>query len=114
MKQILQRHRGVTGVPLSYVVTKAIAVPDTANKGIAENYPLMEMEMKARAPIRNDADDGFVDLYRADREHVWRILFDSTRDNADGWEYVKAAQATTDGRTTFWNLINRYLGQNQR
>lgn len=113
IEDFLRRHRGVTGVPLSYVVRKDMAVPDYDDGYPHENFPTMDMEMIARAPIRNDTDDGFVTSYLADREQVWNIISDITYDKPDCWEYVKPAQATADGRAAYWNLVHRYLGSHR-
>jgi hypothetical protein len=109
LREYLCGHLGITKVPLSYVVRENEAVVDEADDP-STNYSTVYEEMVARAPIRN-AQGGYVESYRTDRERFWQLIAGVTRDNAC-WTYAKPAQHTRDGRLAFLSLYGHYLGVN--
>lgn len=109
LREYLRGHLGITKVPLSYVVRENEAVLNEADDP-STNYSTVYEEMVARAPIR-DAQGGYVESYRTDRERVWQLIAGITRDN-DCWTYTKPVQRTRDGRLAFLSLYGHYLGVN--
>ncbi len=91
VKRILARARGVTGVPLVYVIRVAL-IPEEENNdppfGEEETrYTSIDMEMTARAPILSDDADiydkdpenleaygPFVPTFLTDTKKFWSIL----------------------------------------
>ena len=99
--EYLATFRGVTGVPLSYVVRKEL-IPKTAASDPPTNYNTLDEEMIARAPIMataNASEDGpFVDTFIIDRVKVWEKL-SVLMISAEAWTYLRSdARARTEGR----------------
>ena len=120
IEEYLQQFRGTTGVPLSYVIRRVIQpAPDTDDP--STNYPTMEHEMVARAPILApgatgnattlEANGPFTQSFITDRSEVWSklaVIFG----NSESWTYAKIARRTRDGRQCFRSVYNHYLGPN--
>lgn len=120
IEEYLQQFRGTTGVPLSYVIRHAIQPPSDASDP-STNYPTIEHEMIARAPILAPGATGdvttletngpFTQSFITDRSEVWSklaVIFG----NLECWTYAKVARRTRDGRKCFRSVYNHYLGPN--
>ena len=112
--EYLATFRGVTGVPLSYVVRKEL-IPKTAASDPPTNYNTLDEEMIARAPIMataNASEDGpFVDTFIIDRVKVWEKL-SVLMISAEAWTYFKIGRKSKDGRKAFLAVDGHYLGPN--
>ena len=120
IEEYLQQFRGTTGVPLSYVIRREIKpAPDSDDP--SSNYPTIEHEMVARAPIiapgatgdvpTLEANGPFTQSFITDRSEVWAklaVIFGS----AECWTYAKIARRSRDGRLCFRSVYNHYLGPN--
>jgi hypothetical protein len=82
---------GENGVPLAYVVRENVDIPPGTDP--SEGYITVAEEMIARAPHGNQA-------YANDSMEVWSYMTNVTRAH-DCWTYVKPAQHTKYGRSTF-------------
>ncbi len=106
VKTILGQTRGVTGVPLLYVIRVALVPPeddddDPAFRDEDSKYISIDMEMIARAPILSDeadtsnkdtsdleANGPFVPTFPVDSKKVWVILL-ACFGLSSTWQYVK-------------------------
>jgi hypothetical protein len=123
---ILGQTRGVTGMPLLYVI-RVTLVPEDDDDDPAfvdedSKYTSIDMEMIARAPILSDeADTGnnntsdleangpFVPTFPVDSKKVWVILlacFGLSR----AWQYIKKYANQQNGRQAWRTLHNHFFG----
>ncbi len=103
-KTLLSRVRGVTGIPLSYVIRGKIKVEHKTNDPkfgeVDSTYTSIDEEMIARAPIlsddadKNDADETletagpFHVAFLTDTKKVW-VLLHAQYATAAAWQHVK-------------------------
>lgn len=106
LREYLRGCLGTTKIPLAYVIRADIQVPAADP---AEGYDSNQAELIARAPIMDG--NNYVQTYLRDREKVWELISDITRE-MDCWTYVRPAQRNRDGRLAFNNLYGHYLGVN--
>ena len=120
IEEYLQQFRGTSGVPLSYVIRRRIQPAPDADDPPA-NYPTLEHEMVARAPILAPGATGdvptlesngpFTQSFITDRSEVWAklaVIFGSV----ECWTYAKIGRRTRDGRLCFRAVYDHYLGPN--
>ena len=114
----LGRYRGISGVPLSYVVRTQLLPPnqftDPPVGDIGSAYSSYDAEMVARAPITLDGHTGTEDgpyhhAFMVDMTRVWEILHDLFHQQSV-WLHVKKLQAARNGRACFRMLHNHLLG----
>ena len=126
---ILRRIRGVTGVPLSYVVRHKLIpthhADDPACGKVDSDYTTFDEELEARAPIIEEhnyySDVTVEDLersgpfhpaFRSDTKKVWatlHALFGTT----SAWAHVKTLDKTQNGRQAFRILHKHFFGGNK-
>ncbi len=113
MKNLLARVRGVTGVPLIYVIRILLISEDKYNDppfGEEDTkYTSADMETTARAPILSDnanweqdfdileAHGPFVPSFLTDTKKVWSILLECFGLSST-WQHVKKFAAQQNGR----------------
>jgi hypothetical protein len=132
VKTFLGKTRGVTGVPLLYVIRVALVPPDDDDKdppfGEDETkYATIDMEMIARAPILSDeADIGddddstsdleaggpFVPTFLTDSKKVWAILL-ANFGSSSAWHHVKKYADQQNGRQAWRTLHDHFFGGNK-
>lgn len=114
----LGRYRGISGVPLSYVVRTQLLPPNQATDPAVgdphSKYASYDAEMIARAPIimggAVGTEDGpFHHAFMVDMTKVWEILHDLFHTQS-AWLHVKKLQAQRNGRACFRALHNHLLG----
>ena len=130
----LRRLRGVTGVPLSYVVRhKIFPYQDDDERDIPcgeanSKYQTIDEELEARAPILNyRADyDGYDPLetdeyektgpfhpsFLADTKKVWSVLH-AMWGTSGVWTHVKSFDKTQNGRQVYRTLMRHFFGGNK-
>lgn len=97
----LGRKRGETGVPLSYVVRKDVALPtDMEDPGMGQPSYLEEM-------IRRASHAG--SEWQTDNLAVWNILRHITH-GGPAWNWVSQYQRQGNGRDAYLALKTHYLG----
>ena len=119
--------RGVTGVPLLYVIRVALVPPDDDDDDPAfgeedSKYISIDMEMIARAPILSDeADTGdddtddleangpFVPTFPVDSRKVWAILL-ACFGVSSAWQHVKKFADQQNGRQAWRTLHDHFFG----
>lgn len=133
---ILRRIRGVTGVPLSYVVRHRL-VPDEDDGGDTpmgsrnSRFTSYDEEMEGRAPILHaDADVGhprftfgpnkasfeefekdgpFHDAFLSDTRKAWSVLH-ALWSGSTAWHHVKTLDKTQNGRQVYRTLHQYFFG----
>jgi len=114
----LGRYRGISGVPLSYVVrTNLLPKGHYSDPAVGEQgsqYASYDAEMVARAPITLDGLNGFEDgpfhhAFMVDMTCVWEILHNLFHTQSV-WLHVKKLQASRNGRACFRALHTHLLG----
>ncbi len=126
VKTLLGRVRGVTGVPLVYVIRVAL-VPEDENDdppfGDKESkYTSIDMEMIARTPIFSDdadiygEDSGnleahgpFVPTFPTDAKKVWDILL-ACFGLSSAWQHVKKFANQQNRRQAWHTLHDHFFG----
>ena len=116
----LGRHRGITGVPLSYVVRDNLhptpawddPLPATAR---GSKHLSHDSEMVARAPItkneRGDAVAGpFHPAFMQDMVKVWQILHDIFHEQPI-WIHTKPSALARNGRACFFAITDYVMGK---
>jgi hypothetical protein len=126
---ILRRIRGVTGVPLAYVVRHRI-IPDFDNKDLPMVYrdtrfTTYDKEMEAWAPIIDmeeydgyaegeylEKDGPFTTSFLSDMRKVWSVLH-SLWSMTSTWAHVKTLDKTQNGRQVYRTLHKHFFGGNK-
>ena len=108
VRDFLAEHRGVTGVPLSYVVRPDKNVKPEA-RDPATNYGNQLDEMIARAPII-DEEGRMTGSFSQDNRKVWDIVKYIFRDT-EFWAHIQDCQRQHDGRRAFINLWSSYTSR---
>jgi hypothetical protein len=126
VKTLLGQVRGVTGVPLVYVI-RVVLVPEDENDdppfGDEESkYTSIDMEMIDRTPIlSNDADiygedsgnleahGPFVPTFPTDAKKVWSILL-ACFGLSSVWQHVKKFANQQNGGQAWHTLHNHFFG----
>jgi hypothetical protein len=119
--------RGVTGVPLLYVIRVALVLPedDDDNPSFGDEdlkYISIDMEMIAHAPILSDeadtsnedtsdleANGPFVTTFPVDSKKVWVILL-ACFGLSSAWQYVKTYANQQNGRQAWHTLHDHFFG----
>ena len=127
VKTILGKTRGVTGMPLLYVIRVALVPPDDDNDDPAfgeddSKYVSIDMEMIAHAPILSeDADTSdddtsdleangpFVSTFPVDSKKVWTILL-ACFGVSSAWQHVKKFADQQNGRQAWRTLHDHFFG----
>ncbi len=126
VKTILGQVRGVTGMPLVYVIRVALIPkdekddPPVGDKDI--KYTSIDMETIARAPILSDEADiyeedpenleahgPFVPIFPTDAKKVWAILL-ACFGLSSTWQHVKKFASQQNGRQAWHTLHDHFLG----
>ncbi len=126
---ILRCIRGVTRVPLAYVVRHQI-IPDFEDKDLPmvyrdSRFTTHDEEMEARAPIIDGEEyDGYAkgeDLekhgpfsasFLSDTRKVWSVLH-SLWSTTSAWAHVKTLDKTQNGRQVYRTLHKHFFGGNK-
>ena len=127
-KTLLSRVRGVTGVPLSYVIRGKIKVEHEADEpefGATDSkFTSIDEEMIARAPILSeDADENDPDetleasgpfhvSFLTDAKKVYVILH-AQYSTAGAWQHVKKYSTTQNGRQVWRTLHTFFFGKDR-
>jgi hypothetical protein len=127
VRTILGRTRGVTGVPLLYVIRVALVLTEDDDDDPAFGdedlkYISIDMEMIARAPILSDeadtsdkdtcileANGPFVPTFPVDSKKVWVILL-ACFGLSSAWQYVKKYANQQNGRQAWRTLRDHFFG----
>ena len=123
LDELLGRFRGISGVPLSYVVRNERAVKpsreDPRFNAPQSTYSSYDEEMIARAPITSnpfmpvlhqaEGVGPFHIHFTIDMKKVWQILYDLFHD-APIWVHVRMTKQTKNGRTCYRALHHQLLG----
>jgi hypothetical protein len=127
VRTILGQTRGVTGVPLLYVIRVALVPPEDDNNDPAfgdeySKYISIDMEMIARAPILSDeadtsnedtsdleANGPFVPTFPVDSKKVWVILL-AYFGLSSAWQNVKKYANQQNGRQAWHTLHDHFFG----
>ena len=121
----LLKYRGPSGVILSYVVRDNL-IPLMSETDPPANYPSVDDEMIARAPIlychydcivlapivvaKHEIDGPFHPNFLQDMTRVWDILF-QIFGKQSCWTHVKKTQKTKSGRTAYFILKTLLIGE---
>ena len=126
---ILRRIRGVTGVPLSYVVRHRLYPAHSAEDppcGNADSaYTTHDEELEARAPILTTLDyynvrtndeyekaGPFHPAFQSDTKKAWSVLH-SLWSTTGAWTHVKTMDKTQNGRQVYRTLHKHFFGGNK-
>jgi hypothetical protein len=124
VKNILARARGVTGMPLVYVIRVVLIPEDEDNDppfGDKDTkYTTVDMETTARVPILSDntnyeeefktLEDGpFVPSFLTDTKKVWSILL-ACFGLSNTWQHVNKFAAQQNGHQAWHTLHNHFFG----
>ena len=120
----LEHGRGINGVCLAYVV-RADLIPPYEDDDPPEDYPSLDAEMIARAPILEDGEIGpdqtalalqaledsgpFCASFRIDMVTVWNILYEMFG-QTPAWLHGQSTKKEKNGRKLFRLLFDHYLG----
>ncbi len=109
----IEKHLGIDGVPLSYLLRAETAPADAPAGGWTDQ----KEKMIKRAPHFNVNDAGAIttthtDSYKNDNIKLWNLVAGLTRDMTDAWTYVKSGQRQKDGRLAYMTLKAHFLGRN--
>jgi hypothetical protein len=120
----LEHARGVSGVQLAYVPHKKL-IPLDEDDDPPANYPSLDDEAIARAPILEDhvallgqsvkaiahlEENGpFCDTFRIDMVMVWNILFEMFG-QMPAWPHAASTKKEKNGRKLYCLLFAHYLG----
>ena len=110
LRDHLSNFRGVTGIPLDYVVRPEVAPADEPEDGWPSK--LVEMSMRAKIVVGgNGADkDNKVETFKTDSMRVWGILSKICQPT-QAWTYCKAGKASKCGRKAWLAMYDHYLGE---
>ena len=109
IQEYLCSYLGEHKIPLAYVIRKESDVPTIEPEN---GYRTVQDKMIARARHYIANADGTKTpdpIYLHNREKVWEIISNMTRDQPC-WTYVKPAQSTRDGRMAYNGLYTHFLG----
>jgi hypothetical protein len=120
----LKHARGINGVCLAYVV-RADLIPPYEDKDPPEDYPSLDAEMIARAPILEDGEiepdisaleikvledcGPFCASFRIDMVTAWNILYEMFG-QTPAWLHGQSTKKEKNGRKLFRLLFDHYLG----
>jgi hypothetical protein len=120
----LEHGRGINGEKLAYVVRPDL-IPPYEDRDPPENYPSLDAEMIARAPILEDGDidpdqtalalkaledsGPFCASFRIDMVTVWNILYEMFG-QTPAWLHGQSTKKEKNGRKLFRLLFDHYLG----
>jgi len=120
----LEHGRGINGEKLAYVVRPDL-IPPYEDDDPPEDYPSLDAEMIARAPILEDGEIGpdqtaleikaledsgpFCASFRIDMVTVWNILYEMFG-QTPGWLHGQSTKKEKSGRKLFRLLFDHYLG----
>lgn len=123
----LRNIRGVSGVPLSYVVRQQLvpkhSIDDPACGTLKSLYTTLDEELEARAPIvkwdfygtrseENAEKFGpFHPAYLADTMKAWSVLH-ALWSNSNAWKHVKIFDKSKNGRVVYRALHKFFFGDN--
>jgi hypothetical protein len=100
MDNYLIQKKGITGLPLAYVVRDTVALP-IIDPGYG--LPSTVEQMIARGPHVGTN-------YEEDNNMVWQMIRHVTH-GGPGWSWVQAYQRTCDGRQAYLSIKTHYLGE---
>ncbi len=126
VKTILGRVRGVTGVPLMYVIRVALIPTDEKDDppvgGEDTKYTSIDMETIAHSPILSDEADiydkdpesieahgPFVPTFPTDAKKVWAILL-ACFGLSSAWQHVKKFASQQNRRQAWHTLHDHFFG----
>lgn len=98
----LNRKKGISGVPLAYVVRPDIALPDMADDP-GFGLPSYLLEMISRAPHAGS-------FFQRDNVAVWNVICHVTHEGP-AWSWVQSYVRTCDGRAVYFAMKQHYLGE---
>lgn len=98
----LVRKRGISGVPLSYVVRADVAVPAGVDD-LGFGNPSYSLEMIQRAPHVGS-------FFQRDSVAVWNVIRHVTHEGP-AWSWVQSFVRTCDGRAAYFAMKQHYLGE---
>ena len=120
-KTALSRVRGVTGVPLSYVIQNILNPPHTVDDpafgAVNSTYTSIDSELISRAPILSadanlsnkdkklEANGPFDVTFLTDAKKVWAILH-AQYSASEAWQHVKKYSTTLNGRQQVWRTLH--------
>ena len=124
IRSMLARIRGVTGVPLAYVIRPDIEVVDSSDDPsyfrTGTKYASVDLELISRAPILADgnssdddeeleADGPFHPKFSIDNRTVWSIL-NAMFSGGGQWQYCKKYSSSQNGQKVWRTLHNLFYG----
>ena len=126
---MLRNIRGVTGVPLAYVVRHNLIpkhhADDPACGKVGSVYSTYDEELEARAPIAYEHDyyrtdpieeiektGPFHPAFLSDTRKVWSVLH-ALWSKSGAWTYVKTMDKTQNGRQVYRTLHKYFFGANK-
>ena len=102
----LRGNIGIKWVPLNYVMRSEKTVAPSLDES-ETSFLSAEYEMVAHTPI---IEGGLRTVtFKTDTMKVWGMIYVITRD-LDCWTYVKSSQRTRDGRKSYRDLWDHFLG----
>jgi uncharacterized membrane protein YgcG len=120
----LEHGRGIQGVCLAYAV-RADLIPPYEDDDPPKDYPSLDAEMIARAPILEDGEIGpdqtalaikaledsgpFCASFRIDMVTVWNILYEMFG-QTPAWLHGQSTKKEKNGRKLYRLLFDHYLG----
>jgi hypothetical protein len=96
----LSQIRGITGVPLTYVV-RSLEAPEPGAE-----FPDAVANQVANAPLRGA-------VFSADNSKVYQIIKQLTLEGP-GWAWVQASERTANGRQAYTDLMAHYEGPSNK
>jgi hypothetical protein len=124
-RTLLSRVRGVTGVPLSYVIRAILFPPhESDDPAFGEQefaYTSIDSELISRAPILHElcdlnddkdkleADGPFAITFLLDTKKVWAILH-AQYSTSSSWQHVKKYSTTQNCRQVWRTLHTFFFG----
>jgi hypothetical protein len=128
VKSILAQVRGMTGMPLMYVIRVALIPEDKKDDppfgGEETKYTSVDMETTARAPILSDeahfdkefenlkANGPFVPTFLTNTKKVWSILL-ACFGLSSAWQHVKKFASQQNGCQAWRTLHDHFFGGNK-
>lgn len=98
----LIRKKGISGVPLAYIVRPDVPLPDIADDPGFGN-PTFALEMIQRAPHAGA-------FYQRDNIAVWNVIRHVTHEGP-AWSWVQSFVRTCNGRLAYFAMKQHYLGE---
>ena len=103
----LRLYRGLTQVPLSYIIREERGVPDAEEDlqygAVGSTYSSTDDELIARASL-----DGHI--YNCDNSRVYELLKASVLQFKDVYNWIKPFNRTKNGRAAWQGLRSHYMG----